>query len=164
LNKKKVYDIIGAGVRGLMDEFIKQLDEHLNYIRHETVGDTLEIYVESNRREAVCPYCGTASGKVHSIYERSIQDLPIMGMKTELIIRNRKLICQNPECSHTTFAERYDFMRPKGKKTKRLLDKIVEISVSVSSLAATGILRNGIVDVGKSTICNLLKKRSPSSE
>ena len=143
-----------------MDEFIKLLDRHLDYVKHEIVEDTIIIYVASNRKEVACPYCGWKSSKVHSTYERSFQDLPIMGKKTWIVINNRKLLCQNPDCSHTTFAEKFAFLPSKGK-TKRLLDKIVDVSLSVSSVTAASILKDGIVDVGKSTICNLLKKISP---
>ncbi|MCI9324118.1 MAG: transposase family protein [Lachnospiraceae bacterium] len=108
-----------------MDEFIKLLDPSLDYISHEIIGDTIFIRVASNREEAVCPYCGHASSKRHSAYERSFQDLPVMGMKSRIIIENRKMFCTNSECGHKTFAETKD----------------------------------GIADVGKSTICNLLKKR-----
>ena len=142
-----------------MDEFIKLLDPSLDYVSHEIIGDTIVITVASNKEEAVCPYCGHASSKKHSVYERSFQDLPIMGMKSKIIINNRKMFCTNPNCGHTTFAETFPFIKPKAKKSNRLLEKIVDVSLSVSSLTASGILRNGIADVGKSTICNLLKKR-----
>ena len=82
-----------------------------------------------------------------------------MGMKSRIVLSNRKMFCTNPECSRTTFAEPFSFIRPKAKKSNRLLDKIVDVSLNVSSLNASDILKNGIVDVGKSTICNLLKKR-----
>lgn len=142
-----------------MDEFIKMLDENLDYLEHEIVGDTVIIYVISNRNEATCPYCGAISNKEHSTYERSFQDLPVMGKKCTLIINNRKMFCPNPDCGHTTFAEKFDFLFPKGKKTKRLLDKIIDVSLNTSSITASNILKDGIVDVGKSSICNLLKKR-----
>lgn len=143
-----------------MDEFIKLLDPSLDYISHEITGDTIVIRVASNKEEAVCPYCGCASSKKHSVYERSFQDLPIMGMKSKIIISNRKMFCTNPECNHTTFAETFRFLKPKAKKSNRLLDKIVDVSLNVSSLNASDLLKNGIADVGKSTICSLLKKRN----
>lgn len=142
-----------------MDEFIKLLDPGLDYISHEIIGDTIFIRVASNKEEAVCPYCGHASSKRHSAYERSFQDLPVMGMKSRIIIQNRKMFCTNPECSHTTFAEAFGFIRPKAKKSNRLLEKIIDVSLNVSSVNAADILKGGIADVGKSTICNLLKKR-----
>ena len=145
-----------------MDEFIKELDVNLDYLNHEITEDEVIIYVASKRKLCTCPYCGGASIRVHSRYEKSFQDLPIMGKKTKVIIENRKFFCDNPDCTFTTFAERFDFLKQNGKKTKRLIDKIVDISLNTSSVAASRTLKDGIADVGKSTICNLLKKRYPT--
>ena len=142
-----------------MDEIIKLLDENLEYLSHKIIGDTIFINVVSNREEVICPYCGDPSSKVHSHYERSFQDLPIQGKKVRVMLSNRKMLCYNPECNHTTFAESFDFLKFKAKKTKRLEDEIINISMNVSSLTATDLLRNSVANVGKSTICNLLKKR-----
>lgn len=30
---------------------------------------------------------------------------------------NRKMFCLNPECKHATFAETFDFIKPKAKST-----------------------------------------------
>ena len=146
-----------------MDEFIKELDPNLDYLEHEINTDEVLIYVASNRKTCRCPYCNAPSGRVHSRYEKSFQDLPVMGKKTKIKIENRKFFCDNPDCGFTTFAERFDFLAQNGKKTKRLIDKIVDVSLSTSSVAASQTLKNGIADVGKSTICNLLKKRYASS-
>ncbi|MGM0112730.1 transposase family protein [Enterococcus sp. DIV0187] len=141
-----------------MKELIKLLDEHLDYIDHELTGDTFFIYVASNRYSVDCPFCHTPSSRIHSRYERSFQDLPIQGKKVVIVLENRKFFCENQECGHTTFAERFDVLAGKAKKTKRLEEEILRISLNVSSVAASEILRNQIVDVGKSTICNLIKK------
>ena len=146
-----------------MDEFIKELDPNLDYLEHEMTGDEVIIYVASNRKICSCPYCGAASMRVHSCYEKSFQDLPILGRKTKIIIENRKFFCDNAECGFTTFAERFDFLAQKGKKTRRLIEKIVDVSLNTSSVSASRTLKDGIADVGKSTICNLLKKRYSSS-
>ena len=80
-------------------------------------------------------------------------------MKSRIIIENRKMFCTNPECGHKTFAETFGFISPKAKKSRRLLEKIINVSLNVSSINASDMLKDGIADVGKSTICNLLKKR-----
>ena len=146
-----------------MDEFIKLLDENLKYVSHEIMDDTIFINVVSNRKEVICPFCGTTSSKTHSHYKRSFQDLPIQGKKVRVILNNRKMFCSNPNCNHITFAEKFNFLTFKGKKTKRLEDEIINISMNVSSLTATYLLRNSVADVGKSTICNLLKRRYPNN-
>ena len=78
--------------------------------------------------------------------------LPIMGKKTKVITENRKFFCDNPDCTFTTFAERFDFLEQNGKKTKRLIDKIIDISLNISFAAASRTLKDGIAEVGKSTI------------
>ena len=147
-----------------MDEFIKELDADLDYLEHEITESEVIIYVASNRRLCRCPYCGRESMRIHSRYEKSFQDLPIMGKKTRIIIENRKFFCDNLDCTFTTFAERFDFLKQNGKKTKRLINKIIDISLNTSSVAASMTLKDGIADVGKSTICNLLKKNIPLPE
>lgn len=142
-----------------MDEFIKLLDENLNYLEHEILDEIVIIYVESNRINVACPYCDQLSSRLHSIYERSFYDLPIQGKKVKVVINNRKMFCDNEFCNKTTFAERYEFLENKAKKTKRLENEILRISLNCSSLAASQLLRGSTVAVGKSTICNLLKKR-----
>ena len=157
---KKWYNKIKLFMRRYtMNEFIKELDANLDYLDHETTEDEVILYVASNRRSCRCPYCGCVSERIHSCYEKSFHDLPIMGKKTKIIIKNRKFFCDNPDCTFTTFAERFDFLKQNGKKTKRLIDKIVDISLNTSSVAASKTLKDGIADVGKSTICNLIKKR-----
>jgi len=88
-----------------MDKFIKQLDPNLDYINHEINDGKCYITVASNRKEVTCPFCGQSSSRIHSTYNRIFQDLPIQGNKVFIIIRNRKMFCDNPDCSHTTFAK-----------------------------------------------------------
>lgn len=151
-------------MRDFMDEFIKLLDANLDYISHELIDDTYYITVESNREKVICPYCSFVSSRVHSTYIRSFQDLPIQGKKVIVILNNRKMFCDNSSCDHKTFAESFDFLAHKAKKTKRLEDEIVRLSLNSSSVAASNILRNSVVDVSKSTICNLLKKRYSNNQ
>lgn len=64
-----------------MDEFIKLLDEILDYVSYEIIDNTIYIHVVSNRNKCTCPYCGEDSFKVHSKYIRKFQDLPIQNKK-----------------------------------------------------------------------------------
>ncbi len=146
-----------------MDQFVKLLDENLDYITHEIIDNTIYIKVASNRDTVNCKYCSSPSNKIHSHYNRSFQDLPIQGKKVIVVIKNRKMFCVNPDCDKKTFAETFNFLSYKAKKTNRLEDQIINISMNVSSLAAEQILKGSIANVGKSTICNLLKKKKSHS-
>lgn len=136
----------------------KLLDKRLKYVSHEVIDDMIYIHAISNRESINCPYCLTSSTKVHSCYRRSFQDLPIQRRKITVIINNRKVFCTNPDYANKTFAETFDFLPPKAKKSNRLEDEIINISMNVSALVAEQILKNSVANVGKSAICNLLKK------
>ena len=105
-----------------MNEFMKSLDPALNYITHEIHENKINIVVESSRREAVCPYCGKASSRIHSVYQREFQDLPLQDKQVIILLKSRKFFCDNQECNHKTFAERYEFITSKSRKTKRLME------------------------------------------
>lgn len=141
-----------------MDEFIKLLDSSLNYLEHRIEDKKCIITVESNRQEAICPFCGMASSKTHSVYKKEFQDLPIQNNQVTVLIMNRKMFCLNPECSHKTFSERFDFIRYKARKTERLLEKIINMSSRLSSVSASTALKSDTVTISKSTICRLIKK------
>ena len=125
-----------------MDEIIKLLDSNLEYISHEIINNTLYIEVASTRRTVVCQYCGAETRKVHSYYNKSFQDLPIQDHKVIITINNRKMFCNNSKCSKKTFPESFDFLSPNAKKSKRLDNEILNISMNVSSLASDQIIKN----------------------
>ena len=87
-----------------MDEIIKLLDSNLEYVSHEIIDNTIYIEVISNREIVKCPYCGEESDKMHFHYKKSFQYLPIQGYKVMIILNNRKMFCNNPNCSKKTFA------------------------------------------------------------
>ena len=142
----------------MVDELVKLLCGNFSYKRHELSSDLIRVYVESSRPEVECPHCMEKSSKVHSRYERRFRDLPIQGKKTEIVLENRNYFCYNTDCLNRTFAESFDCLPCKGKRSKRLTKAIIDIALNTCSVTAAATLRNGMADVGKTTICDLLKK------
>ena len=136
------------------------LDENLEYHDYTLDNNTLYMTVFSNRKDVRCPFGGALSNKTHSIYEKSFQDLPIQDKKVIIRLMNRKLFCQNSSCGRKTFAERFEFIDFKAKKTHRLEHKIREIALNCSTISASNTLRRNTVDVSRTTISNLLKKQN----
>jgi transposase len=122
--------------------------------------DLFDAYVSSSLKEAICPYCGQISVKVHSHYPRIFQDLPIQGKKVKIVLDNHKFFCKNENCNHKTFAERFSFLARSATKTNRLQEEILNVSLNQSSVSAAQYLKKSCCTVGKSTICSLLKKRA----
>jgi transposase len=142
-----------------MREIIEMLDETLVYHDHQVHSGHIDIFVHSNRKSVFCPLCGQSSSRIHSRYHRSFHDLPIQGKKVRIRLLNRKYFCSNPKCAQKIFAESFDFLEPNSKKTKRLIDEIMKVSLEVNSVTASKLLRDRAVDICKSTICNMLKKQ-----
>ena len=140
--------------------FIKLLDKNLECINCRVKDTKIIITAKSIRKEVVCPYCGVISSKIHSVYQREIQDIPMQDKQTILLLNTRKMFCVNKECSKKTFSERFDFLSSNGKKTKRLIDKILVTSTKLSSVNASALLKVSAVQVSKSGICDLLKKNA----
>ena len=106
-----------------MDEFIKLLDQNLDYISHEIIDGVCYIDVVSNRKEARCPFCGKLSSKKHSIYKRSFQDLPIQGNKVVIYLKTLKcfVIIRNVHILHllnVLILFQIRGRKPRGLKTK----------------------------------------------
>lgn len=141
-----------------MDELIKLLDENLHYDGHKIQGDELFIRVGSLREIANCPYCGQPSWQIHSCKMRTLKDLPMQGKKVKLFLEQKKYFCKNGACEKKTFTERFAFFKPNATKTNRLQEEILRVSLTQSSVEASRYLRSSVAAVGKSTICNLLKK------
>jgi transposase len=143
-----------------MDEIIKSLSNNLVCVDYRLKEKQFVFTIKSTEQEIVCPYCNKPSTKVHSIYQREIQDLPIQDNQVILLINVRKMFCSNTECNHKTFAEKFDFVDSHGKKTKRLVSKILATSTKLSSVSASILLKSNSVNVCKSSICDLLKKNA----
>ena len=143
-----------------MDEFIKMLNEDYELVRYKIKETKIIFEVASSKKSCTCPYCGMLSSRVHSNYQREIQDLPILNKQTILLVNTRKMFCDNPDCKVATFAERHPFVVKNGKKTERLVANILATSLQLSSINASKLLNTEAIKVSKSSICTLIKKNA----
>ena len=143
-----------------MDEFIKMLSKDYELVNYKIEDNQIIFEIASVNNSCTCPFCGMTSSRIHSIYQREIQDLPIHNKQTILLVHTRKMFCENPDCQATTFAERHPFVAEYGKKTDRLVMNILNTSLQLSSISASRLLKTESVNVCKSSICILLKKNA----
>lgn len=143
-----------------MDEFIKMLNKDYKLMNYKIEDNQIEFEIVSVKNSCNCPFCGMTSSRIHSIYQREIQDLPLHNKQTILLVHTRKMFCENPDCQATTFAERHPFVAKNGKKTDRLVTNILNTSLQLSSISASRLLKTESIKVCKSSICTLLKKNA----
>ncbi len=104
------------------------------------------IKVTSSRKIFIYLHCKTESKRIHSNYIKTFQNLPIQDKKVIIILDNRKFFCKNNECSKKIFAC-IDF---KSKKSKRLIEYIINISMKLSIIDTSKVLEKSGVRVSKS--------------
>lgn len=147
-----------------MEEFIKQISEDLIYVSHYIKDDIYYIRVRSKEEYKVCPFCHQESNNVHTRYIRKVQDLPIGDKKVILELETYKLKCKNDNCKSKVFSSRFSYIGKNSLKTKRLEDKILEVSSNLSSIKASNYLKDNIAVVCKSSICNMIKKNNSKDQ
>ena len=143
-----------------LDELIKELDNKLIVTSKEIIDDIMYIYCETEKQLTKCKYCGKESKNVHSVYTRTIADLPMQKYKVKLVITVKKYFCNNNKCSHTTFAEPLDFVDKNALRTKRLDEYINEIGLKNSSIEARKQIINSHVHISNNTILRIIKKKN----
>lgn len=142
-----------------MQNYINMLGNNLLLLNIENTEKTITFTIKSTNEEPICPYCGQKATRCHSIYPKTFDDLPLNNKRVTLKVLNRKMFCDNTKCEHKTFAETFDFIERKSKKTIRLKEYILDVSSTTSSILAQNLLRKNGIKIGKSTICTFLKKR-----
>lgn len=119
---------------------------------------TFRVY--SHIKSCKCPKCGVESTHKHGTYERKVQDLPILGRRTYLLVNAFEYQCDNAECDATTFAESIDgFLSRFGRMTERLSEFICKLALETSCEASARILSAMKVKISGDTVIRLLLKR-----
>lgn len=93
----------------------------------------LTIRLKSITKRCTCPSCGLEAAQRLGTYVRKVQDLPILGQTTTLLISAHEYQCLNPECAVSTFAETYDgFLNHYSRMTERCAMLISAIALETS--------------------------------
>ncbi len=67
---------------------------------------TLCVSLLSTQLSSRCPLCGSSSIRIHSRYQRILDDLPNTGQPVRLVLSVRKFFCDVTTCARKIFVER----------------------------------------------------------
>src|SRR5215510_763372 len=102
----------------------------LEKVVHE--ADVIMAVARCQQNIAACPCCQTINSKVHSRYERTIDDLPWAGVAVRIRLQARKFFCANPECPQRIFCERFpDVVTRYGYRSGRLNETLAAIGFAL---------------------------------
>ena len=93
----------------------------------------IQIKIIAHSKDCICPKCGAISTHRHGTYERKVQDLPVLGKTTWLLINAYEYQCDNPDCEVTTFSETVNgFLSYYSRMTERCADFICTLAMETS--------------------------------
>lgn len=119
--------------------------------------NTVTITVCSAASTAACPNCGLSSRRVHSTYQRRLQDLPWQGRAVVIQVRARRFRCPDPACARRTFAEPLPGTAVRRAwRTCRLGDLQRQVGLAAGGEAGARLARRLAMPVSPDTLLRLV--------
>jgi transposase len=119
----------------------------------------VQVGLVSEAATCPCPSCGRSSGRIHSHYTRTLQDVPAHGRVIQLCIALRRFFCDFAECPQRTFAEQApELMALGARKTCRLGVALREIGMVAGGEAGARLARRLSMPVSPATLLRLIRR------
>jgi transposase len=110
-------------------------------------------------RRAVCPGCGTASGRVHGGYRRRLADVAVPGHRTVIDLLVRRFICPGRECARRTFVEQVDGLTDRfARRTASLHGTLEKIALALGGRPAARLAAHLAIPTSPNSLLRLLRK------
>lgn len=146
--------------------FLQQLLPDPNQLRLDSgaldrAEQSFTLTVTSVQSEAYCPVCQTGSRRIHSRYQRTLQDLPCMNYRVTLLVKVRKFFCPNPNCQRRIFTERFSQLtEPWARRTSRLAQHLITIGLALGGKAGVRLSQHLSHPVSLNPLLQLLSRLS----
>lgn len=120
----------------------------------------IRIKMFAHSKSCTCPKCGTVSQHQHGTYERKVQDLPILGKSTWLLVNTYEYQCDNPDCDVMTFVGTINgFLSYYNRMTDRCADFICTLALETSCEGCSRICKSMNLKTSGNSVIRLLTKR-----
>jgi transposase len=118
---------------------LRKLLPHLTRFRllaFQRIGGVWHLDLSAWPRSAACPHCRQHSTAVHSVYRRTVADLPIAGTRVLLHLQVRRFFCRHAACPQRIFAERFPaLVRVRGRRTVGVCTALCHMGLVVGGRA-----------------------------
>lgn len=147
-------------------EFLQHFLPNTQQIRLEdwhldTANTHLRVTVSSTQTIAHCPVCRDLSSRVHSRYERTLQDLTLAQYSMTLQLQVRKFFCINPACIRRIFTERLpQVTAPWARRTHRLAQFLGAIALALGGAAGIRLCHQLGYSLSRNSLLKLIFKLS----
>ena len=106
------------------------------------MNDVWHVDLSSRRRAAVCPSCRYRSRAVHSVYRRTVADLPLAGATLVLHLQVRRFFCRHAACPRRIFAEQFPSLVPvRGRHSRGVCTALRHVGLAIGGRAGARLAR-----------------------
>jgi transposase len=125
-------------------------------------ADQLVVVASGRLPEAACPKCSAIGQRVHSSYERRLQDIPWCGIGVTVELRVRRFYCDNAECGKRTFSERLPgFADAYQRRTTRLQATLQRLGFALGGEAGARLAQRLGMAVSADTLLRVIRRSQP---
>jgi transposase len=119
----------------------------------------ISLELTATRVVVACPACAAESSRVHSLYQRSVADLPWAGVPVTLHLHIRRFVCRNPACPRATFSEPLpEVVAPSARRSVRLATEQRHLGLQVGGAVASRIAMRLGMPLSPATILRLVRR------
>jgi transposase len=148
--------------RRCTDHFLNVLLPHLSNVTIDNVEFTpvrLRIWARPDAVVTACPGCAAECTRIHSRYQRCIDDTAIGGRQVAIMLTVRVFVCPNPACPARRFAEQVDGLTSRYNRRSRSLHRSLEaIGLALAGRAAARLAEHLDVTVGRTAMIRLIRR------
>ena len=124
----------------------------------ERTAAGLLIWGRAAASAAACWACGTTSSRVHSRYERSVDDVAVAGCPVMIRLTVRRFFCPGSECAKVTFAEQVPGLTVRHSRRSPLRTLALEaIGLALGGRAGERLAGALSLATGRATLLRLVR-------
>ncbi|MFB9300356.1 ISL3 family transposase [Kibdelosporangium philippinense] len=122
------------------------------------VGCAVRIEARTSGAPAACPDCRMVFGRVHSRYNRHLSDTATAGREVLIRLTVRRLFCDNPECSRTTFAEQVPELAARHARRTTILQRVLgAVALALGGRAGARLTQRLAASVSRMTLLRMVR-------
>lgn len=105
--------------------------------------------------------CERPSARVHSRYERYLDDLPAHGRRVRIRLQVRRFRCHGEGCSRKIFAERFDegVAQPWARRSTRLQEIVHYVALMLGGRPGQNLTQRLLLPVSNDTLLRAVRRR-----
>jgi transposase len=106
----------------------------------EDAGDRIIVRARTPLVAVACPDCGASTGRVHSLHQRTVGDVPVDGRRVQIVVSVRRLVCPTSGCRRTFREQIPGVLQRYQRRTPRLQALVDAVARELAGRGAARLL------------------------